>query len=218
VNEVLNERRLQELAALPADDPRRLEAAKDARVRAWLLEHDAFLENTPLAAEEAGRVARAAESALARARRAATGTDAVVYELPHAGRARFGVPRWAAAAALLAVAAGVAVVAPRFTAREHATFRSSAPGAMAQRLVTMPATRDAGGHIVLRWKKTAAADAYRVELLEGLTAVATHEVPKGESLALDTASLPAGGHLVWRVLALREGAVVETSAPRELPR
>jgi hypothetical protein len=218
MNDAPDERRLLELAALPAGDPRRAEAAKDPRVRAWLLEHDAFLEDVPLGPEEQDRVARAAESALARARTAAASTTGVVLELPRAARGRFGVPRWAAAAALVAVVGGVAVLAPRFASRDHEAFRSSTPGARSQRLVTLPAARDAAGRIVLRWQPLPSADAYRVEILEGLTAVATHDVVGADSLALDPAALPAGDNLLWRVLAMRDGAAIETSQPRQMPR
>ncbi|MCC6348595.1 MAG: hypothetical protein IT347_03265 [Candidatus Eisenbacteria bacterium] len=218
MNESREERRLLELAALPAEDPRRIEAARDPRTRAWLLEHDAFLEIHPLDPQDEGEVSRVAASALARARAEAAHTHGAVLELPRAARRREGgLPRWALAAAGVAIVAGAAVVVPRLLVQGPGNLRSLSPESSAGAFVSRAASRDAQGRVVLAWRPAAGATAYRVELLSGLDAVATREVPQGDSLVLDPASLPAGP-LLWRVLALRDGAVVATTAPRELPR
>jgi len=217
VKDAMDEGRLIELAAMAATDTRRVEAAKDPLVRAWLLEHDAFVEDAPIAPEEGGAVNRAAEAALARARAEATRGPAVVLELPRAAHARRGLPRWALAAAALVVVAGAAVIVPRFAAQDSPSFRSLAPGSLAPRLVTLPAVLNADGKVVLRWTPLAGAETHRVEILKGLGAVATYDVATGDSLVLDPLALPAGD-LLWRVLALRDGAAIDTSQPRALPR
>lgn len=218
MHEDTDERRLIELAALPPDDPRRAEAASDPRVRAWLLEHDAFLERRPLTPEDEGAVARAAESAIAKARIEASRASGVVLQLPRPARRReAGLPRWALAAAGVAIVAGAAIVVPRFTPRESANLRSLSPGTMAEPFASLPAARDLGGRFVLAWRPDAGATAYRVEILSGLDAVASYDVAQGDSLVLDPAALPAGD-LLWRVLALRDGETLATTAPRTLPK
>lgn len=214
----LDDRALIELAALPPDDPRRAEAAKDPRVRAWLLEHDAFLAAQPLTPEDEGVVARAAASAIARARAEVSHAHGPVLGLPRPVRRREGgVPRWALAAAGIAIVAGAAVVVPRLTTQEGGNLRSLSSGQMAEPFASLPATRDAQGRLVLSWRPVEGATSYRVEILGGLDAVATRDVPSGDSLVLDPAGLPAG-ELLWRVLALRDGATVAATAPRALPR
>lgn len=218
MNESREERRLLELAALSAEDPRRIEAARDPRTRAWLLEHDAFLENQPLDPQVEGEVSRAGASAIARARAEAARTRGAVLELPRGARRRDGgLPRWALAAAGVAIVAGAAVVVPRLMVQRPDNLRSLSPDSSAGAFVSRAASLDERGRLVLAWGPAAGATAYRVELLSGLEAVASHDVPRGDSLVLDPASLPAGP-LLWRVLALRDGAVVAMTAPRELPR
>jgi len=219
VNEHTDDERLIELGALPPTDPRRVEAEKDPHVRAWLLEHDAFIEPGPILPEDEGAVSRAAEAAIARARAEVSRGTGVVLELKQPARARRSpLPRWALAAAGVLVIAGAALVAPRFTTRESGNLRSLTPESAEQAFTSLPATRDAQGRLVLAWNAAQGATSYRIEILSGLDAVATHDVPGGETLALDPASLPPGDGLLWRVLALNNGEVIATTAPRELPR
>ncbi len=219
MREPMDDARLIELAALPPDDPRRAEAAKDPHVRAWLLEHDAFLEAAPLSPEEEGAVARAGASAIARARAESPRTAGTVLELPRPAKPRpGGVPRWALAAAGVAIVAGAAVVVPRFLPESSDELRSLSAGQMSAAFASEPASRDAQGRIVLAWKPAPRASAYRVEILSGLDAVATHDVTGVRALVLDPASLPEGDALLWRVIALRDGETLATTAPRELPR
>lgn len=220
MNERTDDERLIELAALPPSDPRRLEAEKDPHVRAWLLEHDAFVEAGPILPEDEGAVTRAAEAAIARARAEAARGTGVVLELPRPTRTRRApLPRWALAAAAVVVIAGAGVVLmPRFTARESGNLRSITPGAVEQPFASLPATRDAQGSLVLSWSPAPGATSYRVEILSGLDAIASHDVLSGEKFALDPASLPAGDGLLWRVLALKDGETIATTAPRELTR
>jgi len=218
MHDPMNEKRLIELAALPAEDPRRVEAAKDPRVRAWLLEHDAFLERPPLTPEEEGAVARAAESAIAKARAEVSRAGGAVFEMRPSPPRPAGLPRWALAAAGVAIVAGAAVVVPRFVPQESANLRSLSPGAMSEPFASLPAAMDVSGHLVLAWRPDASATAYRVEILSGLDAVATYDVAKRDSLVLDPGSLPEGEDLHWRVLALRDGETIASTAPRTLPR
>lgn len=218
MREPMDESRLIELAALPPDHPRRAEAAKDARVRAWLLEHDAFLEAAPLTPEEEGSVSRAAAAAIARARAESPRPAGTVLEMPRPAKATRGVPRWALAAAGVAIVAGAAIVVPRFLPEPSNELRSLSAGQMAGAFASEPARRDAQGRIVLAWRPAPRATAYRVEILSGLDAVATHDVTGADRLVLDPASLPAGDSLLWRVIALRDGETLATTAPRELPR
>lgn len=220
MNDRTDDERLIELAALPPSDPRRVEAAKDPHVRAWLLEHDAFVAAGPILPEDEGAVTRAAEAAIARARSEVTRGAGVVLELPRPARARRApLPRWALAAAGIAILAGAGVVfGPRFANRESGNMRSLSPESVEQPFASLPATRDARGRIVLSWRAAPGAMSYRVEILRGLDAVVSHDVPSGESFVLDPASLPAGDDLLWRVLALSRGETIATTAPRELPR
>lgn len=218
MRETPDESRLIELASLPPGDARRAAAMKDPLVRAWLLEHDAFLDAPPLSPEDERAVARAADTALAKARAEASRAAGVVHELRPARERRAGLPRWALAAAGVALVAGAAVVVPRFMSQESSNLRSLSPGTMAEPFASLPAARDLGGRLVLAWHPEAGATAYRVEILSGLDAVASYDVTDADSLVLDPAALPAGEGLLWRVLALRDGAPVATTAPRTLPR
>ena len=107
---------------------------------------------------------------------------------------------------------------PRFTAHESGNLRSISPGAVEQPFASLPATRDAHDQWVLAWGAAPGATSYRVEILRGLDAIASHDVPAGETFVLDPATLPAGDDLLWRVLALRDGETIATTAPRELSR
>lgn len=219
MNGPLDETRLIELAALPPGHPRRTEAEKDPLARAWLVEHDAFQAGGPLGPEEEERVRRAADAVLAKARAEASRPGGTVIEMPRAAHARRGLPRWALAAAALAVVAGAAVVVPRLGVREAPDhLRSISPAPAAVSFEGHPARFDAAGRLVLAWSAHPDAGAYRVEVLSGLDAVASHDAAAGDSLVLDPASLPAGGPLTWRVLALRDGEVIATTTPRALPR
>jgi hypothetical protein len=219
VNERTEDERLIELATLSPSDPRRVEAVKDPHVRAWLLEHDAFVEAGPILPEDEGAVTRAAESAIARARAEVSRGTGVVLELKQPPRARrASVPRWALAAAGVLVVVGAALVAPRFAGHESGNLRSLTPGSTESAFVSLPATHDSHGRLVLQWNFAPGATSYRVEILRGLDAVASHDVPGGRTLMLDPASLPAGDGLLWRVLALSNGEVIATTAPRELSR
>ena len=218
MNDAHDEARLLELAALPADDPRRREAERDPRVRAWLLEHAAFVAGEPLDADTTARVDRAAGEALARARADVAREPARVIALPRAAVTRRGLPRWALAAAALAVVAGALVVLPRPGARREPAYRSPGGGAASAAIATQPATRSADGGWVFRWTRHPGAETHRVEILQGLTAVATFDAGTADSLVLAADALPAGEALAWRVLALRDGETLATSAPRTLER
>lgn len=216
----MDEARLLDLAALPATDPRRIEAEKDPRVRAWLLEFAAFARggDATLPADEADAVAKAADAALAKARAESAPESAPeVIAMPRAARARGGLPRWALAAAALAVVAGAAVLVPRFR-REAPTYRSATPDVHAVRVTTHAAVRDAAGRFVLRWERLAGADAYHVDVFSGLTLAASHDAAGADSLVLEPVDLPAGDVLLWRVVALRDGSPIANSPPRELER
>lgn len=220
MNERTDDERLIELAALPRTDPRRREAEKDPQVRAWLLEHDAFVEAGPILPEDEGAVTRAAEAAIARGRAEATRATGVVLELKQPPRARRALlPHWALVAAGVAVLAGAGVVLmPRVTTHESGNLRSITPGAVEQPFASLPATHAAQGQWVLAWSAAPGATSYRIEILRGLDAVASHDVPAGETFVLDPATLPPGDDLLWRVLALRDGETIATTAPRELSR
>ena len=91
-------------------------------------------------------------------------------------------------------------------------------GAASAAIATQPATRSADGGWVFRWTRHPGAETHRVEILQGLTAVATFDAGTADSLVLAADALPAGEALAWRVLALRDGETLATSAPRTLER
>lgn len=218
MSDAMDESRLLELAALDPGDPRRVDAAKDPLVRAWLLEHDAFVAGSPLDPRETGRVSRAVEDALARARGESKRTDGRVIDLPRA-KAGGGVPRWALAAAVVAVVAAAVVLLPRHAGHEQgSTLRSLAPETTAPAFAAREPVRDAAGRLVLAWSPLPGAASYRVEILKGLGAVATFEVSEGESLALEPSRVPEGEGLLWRVLAIQDGGTIASTPPRALPR
>jgi len=213
----LDEERLIELAALPPDDPRRLEAERDPEARAWLLEYEAFVAVPPLSAAERADAAAAAGRAFA-AGKAATGAASRPAPAPIPLRPARGVTpaRWLAAAAAVAVVAGGVWLAGRPWERGSRELRGvdSAPAATAR----ASGTREGG--VVLRWEAVPGADGYAVEVLRDLATFARFEAGAACTLVIPGSALADAGDgpLLWRVVAFEAGEEASTSPPRPLPR
>ena len=201
--------RIADVEALAPDHPSRRHLEECPRCRSLWLSYQTFMAIEPVG----GARPDAARLALAEfIRRRMAGT------LPAQRPTRFTLRSlWAApwrpiplaAAAMIVVVA--AVVLFRGGGRDEAPVLRGDSGVTAALTLNDP-TRLADGSIQFSWSAAAEADAYEVRVYGPDLAELARRPATGTSLVVEAGFLPAG-ELTWRVVALHDGDVIETSAP-----
>jgi hypothetical protein len=216
-----------ELAALsrvPAGDPARREAERCVRCRSRLAEYHDFVaggDEVPAAERDHARAALRATLEQAMAEDAVAPATAPVLALPRPRRAPWwtGGARLALAAGVVAVMAGVVVVARRPAPVPGAVNLRGGDadgGSVRTGSPALWAPEAAGGAVRLRWSSVPGADRYRVRVLSAQLEEVATVWTSDTTLTLERVALPpgvrAGAALGWRVIAEREGAEIATSA------
>jgi len=221
---------LDEMAALPPDDPRRVAFERTPRGRAMLAAYLGFLSPGQLPAEAGRAEARDRLQALLAHELGLEAPPAASAATPSrdtsprprarsAWRRAFGRPALAFAA-LLIVAGALWLVLDRARPRTESMrgHRVDGTGRANAEIVPNPPRVIGGGAVELTWSAVTDADRYEVTLLGGdladlgvLPAVAT---PR---LVIAPGALPAGLHsgerVLWQVTARHGSATLAESAP-----
>ena len=232
----IDEQALGEVLALPLSDPRRRHVDECPRCRALTVSYREFLE--PASEETASygtsedrrltelreRLTGAAPAPARPARdpsaRAATPAASRPANAPRSWSDRlFGPalrPVWAIVA--IAIAFGVMRVAPKSPPGPVSppVLRGSSP----HELATAPPSYAANG-VTLAWSANAEADHYQVRFFSSaLAEIGRRDLGRDTSATLATGDLPAayasGETIFWRVVAMKSGDELESSAPGSL--
>jgi hypothetical protein len=224
----VDEQALGEVLALPQDDPRRRHLADCPRCRALVLSYQQFLDPT---VEESASYGTAEHDQLSGFRHRMLGLAPAEARAPMAEPAQNGADRrswgerlfgpslrpvWAIVA--IAIAFGVMKISPRpeHTTPEPPTLRGAAPHELA---VHPPVFADSA--VTLAWASNPEADAYQLRFFSiALTEIGRHDMGRDTVAKLAAADLPepyrAGEVVLWRVVALKGGDELESSAPGSL--
>lgn len=225
----IDEQALGDVLALPESDPRRRHVDECPRCRALAVSYRQFLEPS---SEEAASFGTAEDRRLTDFRERLTGVAAAPSApMPDAkARAAAPAPRswsdrlfapalrpvWALVA--IAIAFGVMQLAPKSPHRS-----ATAPvlrGGSAHELATATPSYAANG-VTLAWSANPEADQYQLRFFSSaLTEIGRRDLGRDTSVTLAIADLPAayagGETILWRVVALKGGDEIETSAPGSL--
>ena len=201
--------RIADVEALASDHPTRRHVEECPRCRSLWLSYQTFMATGPVdgARPDAARLALAEFI-----RRRATGTLSV--ERP----SRFTLKNlWAGWRPIPLVAAAMIVAVVAVTLFRGGG-RDETPVLRGDSGVTLTLTdpaRLADGSVQFSWSAVAEANSYEVRVYGPDLAELARCPAAGTSLVVEAGVLPAGD-LTWRVVALRDGDVVETSAPASL--
>lgn len=229
------EEALGDVLALPSSDPRRRHVDECPRCRALALSYREFLEPST---EEAASYGTAEDRQLSEFRERLTGAAAATASAPPAtvydAKARAAVPAaparswgerlfgpalrplWAVAA--IAIAFGVMRIAPKSPPGSVTT--PTLRGGASHELATATPSYAANG-VTLAWSANPEADHYQLRFFStALSEIGHRDLARDTSVTLTAGELPAtytsGETILWRVVAMKGGDELESSAPGSL--
>jgi len=232
----IDEQALGDVLALPSSDPQRRHVDECPRCRALAVSYREFLEPAP---EEIASYGTAEDRQLTDFRERLTGAAPAPATTAHDSRARAAVPPasrpanagrswsdrlfgralrpvWVLAA--IAIAVGVMKIAPKSPPGSPAApvLRGGTP----HELATATPSYAANG-VTLAWSANPEADHYQLRFFSSaLAEIGRRDLGRDTSATLATGDLPtayaSGETIFWRVVAMKSGDELESSAPGSL--